>query len=215
MSIEDNIIVSHLQEENEQRKNFFEFNKESLIKCAFKMARCFANGNKILAAAKNPDLFLAQKFVSLMVNNSNFPPLPVFALEINSTESEDTQTCELLNKLEVWANPRDILIIFNTADFSKSLLALIRQAFLKNITIIIFGDNAILDLPNQNNLLFLYNPNWNRLNNSGEDTDGMGNYYDNLQTQEIFFTAGIILSKLINYFLFENPQELLKTIENL
>lgn len=215
MSKEDDIILAHLQEENEQRKNFFECNKESLIESAFKISLCFAGGNKIFAAAKNSDLFLAQKFVSLMVNGSDFPPLPAFTLEINSSEPDETQTSELLNRLDVLANPQDILLVFNTAEFSNALLALIRQAHLKNITIIIFGYNAILDLPNQNNLLFLYNPNRNILNKAGEDLAHIGYYYDNLQTQDIFFSAAVILSKLINYFLFENPQELLKAIENL
>ncbi len=190
------IITEHAAQGVSLREDFFAKQDENIIAIAKNMALALAGGNKILLCGNGGSAADAQHIAGELVNRFllDRPPLPAIALSTDTSVltaiSNDFGYEQVFSKqIRALGQSGDVLLGISTSGNSANIVQAFHEA--KAMGILTVG----------------------LIGNGGQ----MADLSDMLLTvphsstplvQEIHITVGHLLCRLIDYFLFENVQEL-------
>lgn len=195
------LVLEHAREGAELRERFFRENGHLLVLVGRALAVCLARGGKILFCGNGGSAADCQHLAAEFVNRFQLerPPLPALALTTDSsilTAIGNDYGFELVFAKQVQAlgRPGDVLVGLSTSGNSPNVVAAMRLAKEKGLTtvglagkggeIVSLCDHALL-VPHAVTAL----------------------------VQEIHITAGHLLCKLVDYYLFEAVVELKPYLE--
>ncbi len=195
------LVLEHSREGAELRERFFRENCQLLVSVGRAMAVCLARGGKILLCGNGGSAADCQHLAAEFVNRFQLerPPLPALALTTDTsalTAIGNDYGFELVFSKQVQAlgRPGDVLVGLSTSGNSPNVVAAMRVAREKGLTtvgmagkggeIVPFCDHALL-VPHTVTALI----------------------------QEVHITAGHLLCKLVDYYLFEAVVELKPYLE--
>ncbi|WP_045212100.1 D-sedoheptulose 7-phosphate isomerase [Desulfonatronovibrio magnus] len=191
------IITEHSKEGARVREAFFEANKEKLTTIAKISSACLAAGGKLLFCGNGGSAADAQHLAAEFVNRFMLerPPLPAIALttdtSILTSISNDYAFDQVFSKqVKALGQAGDVLFCISTSGNSPNLTnALIQASEMKIVTVGILGK-------------------------TGGDMKGHCNYVLHVKhkstpiIQEVQITAGHLLCRLVDHYLFEAVDEL-------
>ncbi len=196
IDIATKIIAEHAQEGLNLRKDFFAKNDEIIILAAKKMALAIAQGNKILLCGNGGSAGDAQHIAGELVNRFllDRPPLPAIALTTDTSVltaiGNDFGYNQVFSKqVRALGQSGDVLLGISTSGNSTNVVAAFNEAKSMEITTIgLIGNGG--QMAELSDILLAVPHGLTPL------------------IQEIHITVGHLLCRLIDYYLFENVQEL-------
>ena len=191
------LVLEHAREGAQLRERFFAANAEMLVSIARVMAVNLAKGGKILFCGNGGSAADAQHLAAEFVNRflMERPPLPAIALTTDTSVltaiGNDYSFDQTFSKqVQALAKSEDVLVAMSTSGNSPNMVEALKSAHDKGtITVGLLGKDGgdmmalcdfVLHVEDQNTPLI----------------------------QEVHITAGHMLCRLVDYFLFEAVNEL-------
>lgn len=191
------LVLEHSREGALLRERFFADNAQGLVSIARMMALCLAKGGKILFCGNGGSAADAQHLAAEFVNRflMERPPLPAIALTTDTSVltaiGNDYGFDQVFSKqVQALAKAEDVLVALSTSGASPNMVAALRSAQDKGTTTV------------------------GLLGKDGGDMLALCNFVLHVQDdrtpliQEVHITAGHLLCRLVDYFLFEAVSEL-------
>ncbi len=192
----EQIISEHSLQGVELRTKFFAEEENTIIEAAKKMSLAIAQGNKVLICGNGGSAADAQHIVGELVNRFllDRPPLPAIALSTDTSVltaiGNDFGYEQIFSKqVRALGQDGDVLVGISTSGNSPNVVKAFNEANSMNITTIALTGHGgklaelsdiLLAVPHSSTPI----------------------------VQEIHITVGHLLCRLIDYYLFENVQEL-------
>ena len=197
------IIAAHSQDGMQLRESFFKKEAAQIVEIAKIMAVALAQGNKIMFCGNGGSAADAQHLAAELTNRFMIerPPLAGIALTTDTSAltaiGNDYSFDYIFSKqVQALGNPGDILVGISTSGNSQSVLEALMVARERGIvTVGLTGRKGGKMPPFCSHLL----------NVEAENT---------ALIQEIHITAGHLLCRLIDYYLFENVMEIAPLLQN-